>query len=54
MDSGLELGRRPDFGAVRRFSHEAMATVFEVHAVHPPLYDEATMTVASASGRAPA
>lgn len=30
---GLEGGRPP--AGVRRFSHEAMATVFEVHVVHP-------------------
>jgi thiamine biosynthesis lipoprotein len=34
-DGGLSIERTFDAGAVRRFSHEAMATVFEVHAVHP-------------------
>jgi thiamine biosynthesis lipoprotein len=32
VDGGLGVVR--DFGGVRRYSHEAMATVFEVHAVH--------------------
>ncbi len=33
-DGGLEIGPR-ELGGVRRFSHEAMATVFEVLAEHP-------------------
>ncbi|MDO8834696.1 MAG: FAD:protein FMN transferase [Vicinamibacterales bacterium] len=33
-DGGLEIGQR-ELGGVRRFSHEAMATVFEVCAEHP-------------------
>ncbi len=33
--SGLEIGRPRTPAGVRRFSHEAMATVFEVYAVHP-------------------
>jgi FAD:protein FMN transferase len=32
VDGGLGIAR--DFGGVRRYSHEAMATVFEVHGVH--------------------
>jgi FAD:protein FMN transferase len=34
MDAGLGIGGARDLGDVRRFSHEAMATVFEVHGVH--------------------
>jgi FAD:protein FMN transferase len=34
-DSGLLIEGRRDLRDVRRCSHEAMATVFEVHAVHP-------------------
>ncbi|MGE5359464.1 MAG: FAD:protein FMN transferase [Bacteroidales bacterium] len=34
-DSGLEIESRRAPAGVRRFSHEAMATVFEVYAVHP-------------------
>jgi FAD:protein FMN transferase len=34
-ESGLEIGGARRSRGVRRFSHEAMATVFEVHAVHP-------------------
>jgi FAD:protein FMN transferase len=34
-DSGLLIEGRRDPRDVRRFSHEAMATVFEVHATHP-------------------
>ncbi len=34
-DGGLGIDAHRDLGHVRRFSHEAMATVFEVHAVHP-------------------
>jgi len=34
-DGGLDLDGRRGLRDVRRFSHEAMATVFEVHAVHP-------------------
>ena len=33
-DGGLGIERPRELGDVRRFSHEAMATVFEVHAVH--------------------
>jgi thiamine biosynthesis lipoprotein len=32
---GLRIDAQHDLGQVRRFSHEAMATTFEVHAVHP-------------------
>jgi thiamine biosynthesis lipoprotein len=32
---GLQIERPPRTGGLLRFSHEAMATVFEVHAVHP-------------------
>jgi thiamine biosynthesis lipoprotein len=32
---GLAIEGRREPGGVRRFSHEAMATVFEVHAAHP-------------------
>jgi thiamine biosynthesis lipoprotein len=35
VDGGLGIERSRDLGDVRRFSHEAMATVFEVHVVHP-------------------
>jgi thiamine biosynthesis lipoprotein len=34
-DGGLGLDGPRDLGEVRRFSHEAMHTVFEVYAVHP-------------------
>jgi len=34
-DSGLGIEGQRNSPDVRRFSHEAMATVFEVHAVHP-------------------
>ena len=34
-DGGLLIERRGELGDVRRFSHEAMATVFEVHLAHP-------------------
>ena len=34
VDGGLGLARPGDLGDVRRFSHEAMATIFEVYAVH--------------------
>jgi FAD:protein FMN transferase len=34
-DAALRIEQPPDLRGVRRFSHEAMATVFEVHAVHP-------------------
>jgi FAD:protein FMN transferase len=34
VDGGLEIARARDLGDVRRFAHEAMATVFEVHGVH--------------------
>ncbi len=34
-NAGLEVEERRELGGVRRFSHEAMATVFEVHAAHP-------------------
>ncbi len=34
-DSGLRVERPRAPAGVRRFSHEAMATVFEVHVVHP-------------------
>jgi FAD:protein FMN transferase len=34
-DGGLGIERPRAPGSVRRFSHEAMATVFEVHALHP-------------------
>jgi FAD:protein FMN transferase len=33
-DGGLAIERPRELGDVRRFSHEAMATVFEVYAVH--------------------
>jgi FAD:protein FMN transferase len=35
VDGGLAIERPRELGDVRRFSHEAMATVFEVYAVHP-------------------
>lgn len=35
VDGGLGIEGPRELGDVRRFSHEAMATVFEVHAVHP-------------------
>lgn len=35
VDSCLAIERPRELGDVRRFSHEAMATVFEVYAVHP-------------------
>ena len=35
MDGTLELGGPRNLRDVQRFSHEAMATVFEVHAAHP-------------------
>jgi thiamine biosynthesis lipoprotein len=35
IDGGLCLAEPSELGGVRRFSHPAMATVFEVHAVHP-------------------
>jgi thiamine biosynthesis lipoprotein len=35
MDGGLGIERPRDLADVRRFSHEAMATVFEVYTVHP-------------------
>lgn len=35
VDGGLGIERPRDLRGVRRFSHEAMATVFEVHVVHP-------------------
>jgi thiamine biosynthesis lipoprotein len=35
VDGTLELGESRGGRDVRRFTHEAMATVFEVHAVHP-------------------
>ena len=34
-DSSLAIEKPRELGDVRRFSHEAMATVFEVYAVHP-------------------
>jgi FAD:protein FMN transferase len=34
VDGGLGIARMRETGHVRRFSHEAMATVFEVHGVH--------------------
>jgi FAD:protein FMN transferase len=33
--AALGIGERPGLHGVRRFSHEAMATVFEVHTPHP-------------------
>ena len=39
VDGGVGLDRAPDLRDLRRFSHEAMATVYEVYAVHPdPTY----------------
>ncbi|HSK10523.1 MAG TPA: FAD:protein FMN transferase [Vicinamibacterales bacterium] len=35
VDGGLGIEGPGDLREVRRFSHEAMATVFEVHGVHP-------------------
>jgi thiamine biosynthesis lipoprotein len=35
LDGGLGIAAPRELGDVRRFSHEAMATVFEVYAVHP-------------------
>lgn len=35
VDGGLGIERPRDLAGARRFSHEAMATIFEVHAVHP-------------------
>jgi thiamine biosynthesis lipoprotein len=35
VDGGVDIKRRRRLGDVRSFSHEAMATVFEVHVVHP-------------------
>ena len=35
MNGELEIEAPRDLRGVQRFSHEAMATVFEVHAVHP-------------------
>jgi FAD:protein FMN transferase len=35
MDVGLGIDRPRDLADVRRFSHDAMATVFEVYAVYP-------------------
>jgi len=35
VDGGLGIERPRELGDVQRFSHEAMATVFEVYAVHP-------------------
>ena len=34
VDAALAIGAPGDLAGVRRFSHDAMATVFEVHAVH--------------------
>jgi thiamine biosynthesis lipoprotein len=34
-DGGLAIESPRELGGIRRFSHEAMATVFEVYAVHP-------------------
>lgn len=34
-DLGLGIAHGAGLGPVRRFSHEAMATVYEVHVVHP-------------------
>ena len=39
IDGGVDIPAPDDRGLVHRFSHEAMATVFEVHAAHPdPTY----------------
>ena len=35
LDGGLGIAGPRELGDLRRFSHEAMATVFEVYAVHP-------------------
>ena len=35
LDGGLGIAGPRELGDVRRFSHEAMATVFEVYAIHP-------------------
>ena len=35
VDAGLGIERPRELRGVRRFSHEAMATVFEVYALHP-------------------
>jgi thiamine biosynthesis lipoprotein len=35
LDGGLGIEKPRDLSSVRRFSHEAMHTLFEVHAVHP-------------------
>jgi thiamine biosynthesis lipoprotein len=35
LDGGVSIDRPRDLGEVRRSSHEAMATIFEVYAVHP-------------------
>ena len=35
VDGGLGIEHPRDLGDVRRFSHEAMATVFEVYTAHP-------------------
>jgi thiamine biosynthesis lipoprotein len=35
VDGGVDIERHRELDDVRRFSHEAMATVFEVHVVHP-------------------
>jgi thiamine biosynthesis lipoprotein len=34
-DGGVEIGSAGSRGRIQRFSHEAMATIFEVHADHP-------------------
>ena len=34
IDGGVHLAQSGDLGDLRRFSHEAMATVYEVYAVH--------------------
>jgi FAD:protein FMN transferase len=34
-DGGLDLAAPQGLSGVRRFSHEAMATIFEVHVAHP-------------------
>lgn len=35
VEGGVGIERPQDLAGVHRFSHEAMATIFEVHAVHP-------------------
>ena len=35
VDGGVEIGCAATHGRIHRFSHEAMATIFEVHADHP-------------------